>query len=167
MSLRSKLEGAALVGAALAVVAFVVSAALGLRFSRGADAASADVAADTLVPVAGAAAGAPRVEVLNGAGKAGLARDATERLRSAGFDVVYFGNAPEPRGLSMVLDRGGRGQAARRAAAALGIADVRQQPDAARYVDVTVVLGKDWPPAPRPVKESWIVRTWKALKGAF
>ena len=166
MSLRSKLEGGALAVAALAVLAFVISAALGLRFSRG-DASSADVAADSALPIAGATAGAPRVEVLNGAGKAGLARDATERLRATGFDVVYFGNAPESRGLSVVLDRGGRGEAARRAAAALGIGDVRRQPDAARMVDVTVVLGKDWPPAPKVVKENWVVRTWTALKRAF
>ncbi len=107
------------------------------------------------------------MEVLNGAGRAGLAREATERLRAAGFDVVYFGNAREPRGLSMVLDRGGRGEAARRAAGALGIGDVRQQPDAARMVDVTVVLGKDWPPQPKPVQESWTTRAWKKIKGAF
>ncbi|HEX9107634.1 MAG TPA: LytR C-terminal domain-containing protein [Longimicrobiales bacterium] len=166
MSLRSKLEGAALVVAALAVVAFVVSAAVGLRFSAG-DAVSADVPAVSGAPVPGAAAGAPRVEVLNGAGKVGLARDATERLRTAGFDVVYFGNAPEPRGMSVVLDRGGRSEAAHRAAVALGITDVRQQPDATRFLDVTVVLGKDWPPPAKVVKESWIKRTWKAIKDAL
>ncbi len=166
MSLRSKLEAAALVVAALAVVAFVVSAAAGLRFSSASTVAT-DLPSDSSTPLAGAAAGAPRVEVLNGAGRAGLAREATERLRAAGFDVVYFGNAGEPRGLSMVLDRGGRGEAAHRAASALGIADVRAQPDAGRMVDVTVVLGKDWPPAPRIVKESWTTRAWKAIRGAF
>ncbi len=166
MSLRTKLEGAALVVAAVAVVAFVVSAATGLRLSGGSTVA-ADAATDTFVPLTGPAAGAPRVEVLNGSGKSGLARDATERLRAAGFDVVYFGNAGEPRGLSMVLDRGGRGEAAHRAASALGIADVRAQPDAGRMVDVTVVLGKDWPPPPRPVKESWTTRAGKAIRGAF
>ncbi len=167
MSLRAKLEGAGLIVAALAVVAFVISAATGLRFSGGDGTRAADPATDTVSALAGARTGAPRVEVLNGSGRTGLARDATERLRAVGFDVVYFGNAREPRGLSMVLDRGGRDEVARRAAAALGIRDVRADPDAARYVDVTVVLGRDWPPKPPPVKESWPTRAWRAIRSAL
>ena len=34
-----------------------------------------------------------RVEVLNGGGRIRMARSATDRLRQAGFDVVFFGNA--------------------------------------------------------------------------
>ncbi len=163
------LEGLALVLAGLAVAIFVVSAGAGLHLSRatGPTAASDAPAADTAVPVPDSVPGpAPRVEVLNGAGTPGLARDATERLRAAGFDVVYFGNAREPRGLSLVLDRGGRGDVARRAAAALGIRDVRAQPNATLYVDVTVILGKDWPPAPPPVKQSWLERLRARLRSA-
>ncbi len=169
-SIGTWLEGLALGVAGVAVAAFLVSAALGLHFSRatGPTAASDAPAADTALPVADTAAGpAPRVEVLNGAGTPGLARDATERLRAAGFDVVYFGNAPEAHGLSLVLDRGGRGDAARRAAAALGIRDVRAQPNATLYVDVTVILGKDWPPPAPPVKESWLGRLRRRLRSTF
>lgn len=104
-----------------------------------------------------AAAGAPaladpaqvRVEVLNGAGTAGLARDATHRLRGLGFDVVYFGNATAfDRGRSVVLDRVRDPARARAVAASLGIDSVATVPDATLLLDVTVVLGEDWPPEP-------------------
>ncbi len=168
-SLGAWLEAAALVLAAVLVVAFLVSAGAGLRFSRAtAPSAAVDVPApDSAAAVPEAGGPAPRVEVLNGTSRPGLARDATDRLRGAGFDVVYFGNARESRGLSLVLDRGGRGDAARRAAAALGIREVRAQPNAGLYVDVTVVLGSDWPPAPPPVPESRLARAWRALRSAF
>ena len=93
-----------------------------------------------------------RVEVLNGGGRAGLARDATEALRDDGFDVVFFGNARESRGdSSVVLDRIGRPDFARSVADALGIRNVRSEPDSNLYLDVSVVLGAGWdlPPAAR------------------
>lgn len=86
-----------------------------------------------------------RVEVLNATGSPGLAREATRRLRDAGFDVVYFGNAPgERRDSSEVLDRSGRLQAAREVADALGVRQVATEPDANLYLDVSVFLGRDW-----------------------
>jgi hypothetical protein len=88
-----------------------------------------------------------RVEVLNAAGRGGLAREATRRLRARGFDVVYFGNAHEfGRETSEVVDRVGREEVARSVADALGIATVRSEPDAERLLEVTVLLGLDWPP---------------------
>lgn len=113
----------------------------------------------------GAAAGAPlvdpapfegsaRVEILNGAGRAGFARDATTRLRDLGHDVVLFGNAERfDHATSVVLDRGGPPGAARAVAVALGIDVVRVEPDADLALDATVILGADWelPPArPEP-----------------
>ena len=90
-----------------------------------------------------------RVEVLNGAGTPGLARDATQRLRVGGFDVVYFGNATNfDRGRSVVLDRVGDPARARAVASSLGIDSVAAAPDSTLLLDVTVVLGEDWPPAP-------------------
>lgn len=151
MSFRPRAEALALVLSLVLLAGFLVSAASGIRF----DSSGPDVSATSDVrPAASPANAAPpsvdgpatRVEVLNGSGRPGLARSATERLRAAGFDVVYFGNAGEPRGLSLVLDRGGADAGARRAAAALGIRDVRTEPNAVRMVDVTVMLGKDWPP---------------------
>lgn len=98
----------------------------------------------------GSAATAPaervRVEVLNASGRPGLARQATDVLRDRGFDVVHFGNAPGGYApdSSLVLDRVGKMEAARRVADAAGIHRVQARPDANLYLDVTVVLGRDW-----------------------
>ncbi|CAN5839262.1 hypothetical protein BH23GEM3_BH23GEM3_12260 [soil metagenome] len=87
-----------------------------------------------------------RVEVLNGAGVVGLARSATRVLRERNFDVVYFGNAPAgAQDSSVVIDRVGRLEDARRVAAALGIDAVRSEPDSTLYLEATVILGRDWP----------------------
>lgn len=86
-----------------------------------------------------------RVEVLNGGGQEGAARRATERLRDAGFDVVLTGNADSfGRDSSVVYDRMGRPDWARAVAEALGIHNVEVHPDTNLYVDVSVVLGRDW-----------------------
>lgn len=86
-----------------------------------------------------------RVEVLNAGGVAGAAREATRILRDRGFDVVYFGNtrgfAPDS---SLVLDRAGKGSHAAVAGEALEIGRVRSRPDTTRYLEVTVVIGRDW-----------------------
>lgn len=86
-----------------------------------------------------------RVEVLNAAGVPRLARRGTEQLRDAGFDVVYYGNA---RGFhpdtTLVLDRMGDAAAAAAVAEALGVQRVRLEPDSGLYLEVTVVLGRDW-----------------------
>src|SRR5690606_27326945 len=94
--------------AVAAIVVFVASFIAGLRErasdpERGSPTLEWRPAAERL-----------RIEVLNGAGVAGLAREATERLRDRGFDVVYFGNASEfGRDSSLVIDRVGREEYAR------------------------------------------------------
>lgn len=99
-----------------------------------------------------------RVEVLNGAGTTGLARDATRRLRGDGFDVVFFGNADHfGYDRSVVVDRSGRPGRARAVAAALGIDSVATAVDSSLMLEVTVLLGDDWPPPPTS-KRSWIER---------
>lgn len=88
-----------------------------------------------------------RVEVLNAAGTPGLAARGRTHLRDFGYDVVHVGNAPGfGPDSSMVLDRVGRMDLARGVADAAGIPRVQARPDANLYVDVTVVLGKDWAP---------------------
>lgn len=99
-----------------------------------------------------------RVEVLNGAGTAGLARDATHALRAHGFDVVFFGNAgrfDHPR--SFVIDRTGEPERARDVAAMLGIDSVTTVIDSSLMLEATVILGDDWPPETAPPPE----RTWQ------
>lgn len=124
-------------------------------------------------PVAGADRdrGRIRVEVLNAGGVGGAARSATDRLRDAGFDVVYFGNADEfGRDSSVVLDRVGALAPARDVADALGIRSVRSVPDSNLYLDVSVWLGTDWPaptaeeePAPPP-RPWWDPRGWLPVR---
>ena len=105
-----------------------------------------------------------RVEVLNGAGTAGLARDATHRLRAAGFDVVFFGNADHfDHAESVVVDRLGEIRRARGVAAALGIDSVVTAIDSTLMLEVTVVLGDDWPP-PRPEKTTLMQRLRDAMR---
>lgn len=86
-----------------------------------------------------------RVEVLNGAGVPGLARNVTRTLRQRNFDVVYFGNAPGGRrDTSVVIDRVGRPGDAYRVAEALGITRVESVPDTSLYLEASVILGRDW-----------------------
>ena len=86
-----------------------------------------------------------RVEVLNGGGREGAARRATEQLRDAGFDVVLTGNADDfGKDSSVVYHRMGHPEWAEAVAEALGIPNVESRPDTNLYVDVSVVLGRDW-----------------------
>jgi NADPH-dependent 2,4-dienoyl-CoA reductase/sulfur reductase-like enzyme len=85
-----------------------------------------------------------QVEVLNGAGVAGLAAEGTRFLRSRGFDVVLQGNHP-PSDRTRIIDRIGDPEPARRVAAALGVdvERVESDVDPSRDLDVSVVLGAD------------------------
>jgi hypothetical protein len=86
-----------------------------------------------------------RVEVRNAAGVAGVARSVTDLLRAEGFDVVQYGNAQSfDRDSTVVIDRVGREELAEGVANALGIRNVLVEPDPDLYVDVTVMLGRDW-----------------------
>lgn len=94
--------------------------------------------------------GRVRVEVLNAGGVTGMARSATRIVRQAGFDVVDFGNALTAAGNfdterpSVVIDRVGRTDFAQAVAASLGIDNVQSDPDPNLFVDVSVVLGREW-----------------------
>lgn len=110
-----------------------------------------------------------RVEVLNAGGVAGQARSAMLQLRHIGFDVVYFGNADRfDRESSAVVDRVGRPDLASAVADALGIATVLSEPDPNLFVDVTVLLGREWRDAAvsddteddAPQREPWDPRGW-------
>lgn len=137
--MRSALQTVVLGFVVALAVSFVVSFGLGLR----------RVDAPTELPdpsriVPGVFSG-KRVEVLNAAGTPGLARGATERLRAAGYDVVFFGNAASLSGTaSIVLDRVGKPAIARAVADRLHIERVETRLDSTRLVEVSVILGADW-----------------------
>ncbi len=90
-----------------------------------------------------------KVEVQNATATRGLARRATLYLRYRGFDVVSFGNASERRDSTIVLDRAGDADRAALVARAMK-AGVESRPDSSRYLDVTVLVGKDWRPPALP-----------------
>lgn len=88
------------------------------------------------------------VEVLNGTRINGLARETTRRLRRAGLDVVYFGDAEEfPVDSTRILIRRGDTSAARRVHRALGHGQILAAPDSRLLLDITVVLGLDLAPS--------------------
>lgn len=91
-----------------------------------------------------------RVQVLNATTTRGLARRATLVLRDRGFDVVETGTFAEQLDSTLVLDRSGHPDVARRVADALGGARVETRPDSSRYLDVTVLLGRSWRPPAEP-----------------
>lgn len=88
-----------------------------------------------------------QVEVRNGCGIPGLATKFTTVLRRNGFDVVVSGNYTTfdiPH--TLVVDRSGNLENARRVARALGVSDDRIlreiSPDF--YLDATVIIGADY-----------------------
>ena len=145
---------------AAVVIVVTATAAVGVNLSLSSD---GDV--DTLRDPATVWSGERvRVEVYNGGGVSGMAREATRVLRENGFDVVKYGNAAsfDPDRASEVVDRVGRDDMARAVAATLGIDNVGSDPDPNLYVDVTVVVGREWeapaedaPPAGVEGRFSW------------
>jgi len=88
-----------------------------------------------------------QVDVLNGCGVSGVATQFTTYLRARGFDVVEMRNYKKfdvPH--SLVIDRTGVKEHARRVAYALGIPpeNVVRQINEDYFVEVTVVIGKDY-----------------------
>jgi hypothetical protein len=92
-----------------------------------------------------------RVEVLNATDTKGLARRAMLVLRSAGFDVVFFGNTPERSDTTRVFDRSGHADWAALAARAMGRSRVEEKPDSSRFLDLTVLVGRNWTPPLEPL----------------
>jgi hypothetical protein len=91
-----------------------------------------------------------RVQVLNATPRRGLARRATVYLRDRGFDVVDVATAPQTRDSTLVIDRSGHPEWAQLVARALGGVAVEARPDSSRYLDVTVLVGRDWTPPAEP-----------------
>lgn len=86
-----------------------------------------------------------KIEVLNGAGERGLARQFADRLRLLGFDVVATGNADHfDHEVTHVVDRSGRLGAALEVARGLSTDSLAVVLDPELYLDASVVVGSDW-----------------------
>lgn len=86
-----------------------------------------------------------KVEVLNGAGERGLARQFADRLRLLGFDVVATGNADHfDHDVTHVLDRSGRLGAALTVARELSADSMAAAIEPELFLDASVVVGNDW-----------------------
>jgi LytR cell envelope-related transcriptional attenuator len=92
-----------------------------------------------------------RVEVLNATDTKGLARAAMCILRDAGFDVVFFGNTAERVDTTQILDRSGHADWAQLAARAMLGGKVQEKPDSSRFLDLSVLVGRNWTPPPEPL----------------
>ena len=92
-----------------------------------------------------------RVEVLNATDTRGLARRAMFVLRDAGFDVVFYGTTGERKDSTTVLDRTGHSAWGDLVLRAMGGGRVTESPDSSRYVDLTVLVGRNWTPPSVPL----------------
>ncbi len=146
----------------LAALLAAAAVAAGVRAWRGRAAGAAGPgpggapAGVTSPPLGDTLARAPagqrvKVQVVNATRVRGLARRATRALRDRGFDVVEVGTTAEQRDSTLVLDRSGHPDWARRAARAMGGARVEARPDSSRYLDLTVLVGRAWRPPAEPL----------------
>ena len=88
-----------------------------------------------------------QIDVLNGCGVSGTGQRMTSFLRAAGYDVVDMGNYKTfDVKQSLVIDRSGNAEVAKKIAADLGIdpKNVVQQISPEYFVTASVVLGKDF-----------------------
>lgn len=127
--------------AALVVLAggggwLAVAAFRGVHGSLGASSIARVVPASTRI----------KIEVLNATDTRGLARRAMFALRDAGFDVVYYGNSAERSDSSVVRDRSGHPAWAALAVKALRGARVEAAPDSSHFLDLSILVGRNWTP---------------------
>jgi hypothetical protein len=155
---RRQLESAAIIVSLLLALAFIASAVFGVMHRPKPE--EVVVTPPKAVPAPPAAVKG-KVEVLNATGKAGLARAATEQLRRAGFDVVFFGTARAADNKSSVIDRVGHLDIANAAAGALRITSVKSQMDTTLLLDATVIIGNDWQKQQAAAQEA-TATGWKA-----
>lgn len=88
-----------------------------------------------------------QLDVQNGTDENGIAGLFTEFLRKNGIDVVESGNfRANDQEKTIVIDRSGDGRKAKKVANILGInsKNIIQQINNSLYLDVTVVIGKDF-----------------------
>lgn len=88
-----------------------------------------------------------QLEVQNGSGENGIASKFTDYLRKNNIDVVEIGNyKSQDVAKTLVIDRSGDNAKARKVAQIIGVSEksIIQQINSSLYLDVTVVIGKDY-----------------------
>jgi hypothetical protein len=88
-----------------------------------------------------------QIDVQNGTGENCVAADFRAYLKKKGFDVVEMGNYKNTDvNKTMVIDRTGNKNAAKKVAESLGINEknIIQQKDTTSFLDATVIIGKDY-----------------------
>jgi hypothetical protein len=88
-----------------------------------------------------------QLDVQNGSGENGVASKITEYLRKNNMDVVDIGNyKSQDVERTLVIDRSGENDKSRKVAQILGVSEknIIQQLNNSLYLDVTVVIGKDF-----------------------
>ena len=88
-----------------------------------------------------------QVEVRNGCGVTGLAAQLRTHLRHTGFDVVAVGNHTVSNvAETVVVDRVGNPEAARKVAAAMGLPESRvvEEIRTDYFLDASVIIGQDY-----------------------
>lgn len=81
------------------------------------------------------------IEVLNGSGIPGLARQTAQRLERLGFRIVRVDTAPAQLDTTTIIDRAGRPEVTRLLAEILGRSVITREPGTG--ADITIVVAKD------------------------
>jgi hypothetical protein len=133
---------------AVGVTLMVVGATIGWYRSSDATEPPAAVQAALSDTLARAPSGVRvRVRVLNTTKTRGLAKRASSVLRDFGYDVVdYDSESGSVSAKTRILSHTGHDAWAQRLRRALGVGGVEVRPDSLRYVDFTVLIGRDWKP---------------------
>ncbi len=94
-----------------------------------------------------------RVRVVNATEQRGLARKVTLLLRDLGYDVVDFdGDRKERREHSVIVAHGAHDDWGTHLQHAMATTLLERSSDSSRYVDFTVLVGRDWQPSAQPLR---------------
>ena len=96
-----------------------------------------------------------QLNVMNGSGATGAGLKVTNYLRARGFDIVEMSNYPSREILeTTIYDHIGDSASARKVAYALGVppGHIITKIDPAAFLDVTVIIGKDYSAVLKPFR---------------
>lgn len=87
-----------------------------------------------------------QIDLINATGENRIAAKYRDYLKQKGYDVVDMGNYKVEVAKTMVVDKFGDYNKAKRVAEALGVSsrNIVTQLDKSKYIDVSVIIGKDY-----------------------